>query len=147
MCVCVCQCVRACVRACVCVCVCVCKKEGFRAFFFSLSLFFSLFAGGSVQSDIISFCFETTKTLVFSLVLSRFDDCNALLAGFPQVLFDKTLILIYCSARLFCKDPKSSPITPLLVDIHWLPVSSRIQILNSSHLLPHCLWYSSSIPL
>ena len=32
---------------------------------------------------------EDTKTLVSSLVLSRLDYCNALLAGSPQVLLDK----------------------------------------------------------
>ena len=33
--------------------------------------------------------FEATKILVSSLVLSRFDYCNALLHGSPQVLLDK----------------------------------------------------------
>ena len=32
---------------------------------------------------------EAIKTLVSSLVLSRLDYCNALLAGSPQVLLDK----------------------------------------------------------
>ena len=32
---------------------------------------------------------EATKTLVSSLVLSRLDYCNAVLAGCPQVLLDK----------------------------------------------------------
>ena len=41
---------------------------------------------GSIQSDSI---FESTITLVSSLVLSRLDYCNALLAGPPQVLLDK----------------------------------------------------------
>ena len=34
---------------------------------------------------------------------------------------------INCSARLIYKAPKSAHITPLLFDLHWLPISSRIQ--------------------
>ena len=36
--------------------------------------------------------------------------------------------------------------TSLLYDLHWLSISSRVQYkIHSSHVLPHCLWYSSSI--
>ena len=62
-----------------------------------------------------------------SLVLSRLDYCNALLAGCPQVLLDKIQGVINCSARLIYKASKSADITPLLFDLHWLPISSRIQ--------------------
>ena len=35
--------------------------------------------------------------------------------------------MINCSARLIFKVPKSAHITPFLYDLHWLPISSRIQ--------------------
>ena len=70
---------------------------------------------------------EATKTLVSSLVLSRLDYCNALLAGSPQVLLDKIQRVINCSARLIYKASESAHITPLFFDFHWLPISSRIQ--------------------
>ena len=35
--------------------------------------------------------------------------------------------LIDCSARLIYKASKSAHITPLLFDLHWLPICSRIQ--------------------
>ena len=70
---------------------------------------------------------ETTKTLVSSLVLSRLDYCNALIAGCPQVLLDKIQRVINCSARLIYKASKSAHITSLLFDLHWLPTSSWIQ--------------------
>ena len=71
--------------------------------------------------------FETTRTPVSSLVLSRFDYCNALLAGSPQVLLDKIQRVINCSARLIFKVPKSAHITPFLYDLHWLSISNQIQ--------------------
>ena len=65
--------------------------------------------------------------LLSSLVLSRLHYCDALLAGSPPVLLDKIRRVINCSARLICKAPKSAHVTPLLYDLHWLPISSRIQ--------------------
>ena len=69
----------------------------------------------------------STKTLISCLVLSRLDYCNALLAGSPQVLLDKIQRVINCSARLIFKVPKSAHITPLLHNLHWLPISCQIQ--------------------
>ena len=71
--------------------------------------------------------FDVTKTLVSSLVLSRLDYCNALLAASPPVLLEKIQRVINCSARLIFKVSKSAHITPFVYDIHWLPISSRIQ--------------------
>ena len=46
----------------------------------------------------------------------------------PQILLDKIQGMINCSARLYIyKAPKSTHIIPLLFDLHWLPISSRIQ--------------------
>ena len=64
---------------------------------------------------------------VSSLVLSRLDYCNALLAGSPQVLLDKIQRVINFSACLIYRPPKSAHIIPLLSDLHWLPISSRIR--------------------
>ena len=72
-------------------------------------------------------CFETSNTLLSSHVLSRLDYCNALLAGSPRVLLDKSQRVINYSARLVFKTPKSVHNTPLLCDLHWLPISSWIQ--------------------
>ena len=52
---------------------------------------------GSVRQYLSS---EATKTLVSSLVLSRLDDCNAVLVGCPQVLLDKIQRVIKCSNRV-----------------------------------------------
>ena len=90
------------------------------------------------------FSFEATNTLVSSLVLSWLDYCNVLLAGSPRVLLDKIQRVIKCSARLVYKAPKSAHITPLRFQLAINQQPDSIQ--NGCHLLPHCLWYSSSIP-
>ena len=61
--------------------------------------------------------FLTTQTLISSLVLSRLDYCNALLAGSPQVLLDKIQRVPNCSAHLICKAPKSAHTTLLLYNL------------------------------
>ena len=70
--------------------------------------------------------FEATQTH-FHFVLSKLDYCNALLAGFLQVLLDKLQRVINCSAFLISIGCESACITPFLYDLHWLPISSRIQ--------------------
>ena len=83
----------------------------------------------SVPSTITSiWLYSVTITmLVSSLVLSRLDYCNALLADSPQVLLDKIQGVINCSGRLIFKGPKSAHITLILYDLHWIAISSRIQ--------------------
>ena len=69
---------------------------------------------------------HATKTLVVSLVLSRIDYCNSLLAGFPQSLVSK---LQRVKSSVFCLVVRVLPqvyITPILRHLHWLPVRARI---------------------
>ena len=73
---------------------------------------------------------EATKILATSLVLSRLDYCNFLLAGIPQKLVSKVQRVMNCAARLVCKAPKREHVTPPprhLVDLHWLCVERRIE--------------------
>ena len=79
---------------------------------------------GSVQPYL---SFESTNTLLSSLVLSRLHYRNALLPASLQVLLDQIQRVINCSAHLISKVPKSAHITPFLCDLHWLPISSQIQ--------------------
>ena len=50
--------------------------------------------------------------------------CNALLGGFLQVL------LVEVKESSNAQLAKFAHITPLLYDLHWLPISSRIQEKN-----------------
>ena len=69
---------------------------------------------------------ETTKTLINDLVTSRLDYCNSLLYGSSNNLTDKLQRLQNCAARLISNTPKFSHITPVLYELHWLPVKARI---------------------
>ena len=50
-----------------------------------------------------------------------------MLAGIPQKLVNKVQHVMNCADCLVCKAPKREHVTPLLVDLHWLPVEGRIE--------------------
>ena len=66
-------------------------------------------------------------TLAHSLVLSRVDYCNSLLIGLPKYLLRKIQSVLNRAARLIYSAPPRTPTTALLIDLHWLPISARIE--------------------
>ena len=70
---------------------------------------------------------EATKTLVSSCVLSRLDYCNSLLIGCPQTLLRSLQQVQNSAAKLIYKSKRSSSCTPLLQELHWLPIEQRIK--------------------
>ena len=69
---------------------------------------------------------EATNQLVTSFVLSKLDYCNALYAGLPSEKLNKLQKVQNNAARLVLKKRKSDHVTPLLEQLHWLPVQKRI---------------------
>ena len=67
-----------------------------------------------------------TKVLVHSLVTSRIDYCNSLLYGVAQCNLLKLQRVQNAAARLVCGESKYCHITPILQNLHWLPVKYRI---------------------
>lgn len=73
---------------------------------------------------------SAAEQLVHTLVTSRHDYCNSVLYGLQDGnLINKTLHLQRIqntAARFIACSPKSFHITPILHDLHWLPVEDRI---------------------
>ena len=65
--------------------------------------------------------------LVNSLVTSRMDYCNGLLYGVPMTALKKLQTVQNTAARLISKTARHDHISPVLKDLHWLPVQQRIQ--------------------
>ncbi|KAK3559292.1 hypothetical protein QTP86_010741 [Hemibagrus guttatus] len=69
---------------------------------------------------------QATQVLVQSLVISRLDYCNSLLAGLPLNAIRPLQMIQNAAARLVFNLPKFFHTTPLLRSLHWLPVAARI---------------------
>ena len=62
-----------------------------------------------------------------SLVTSRLDYCNALLSGVPKTILNKLQNVQNTSARVVTRTSRYCHITPILKELHWLPVQYRVQ--------------------
>ena len=69
---------------------------------------------------------ETCKSAVNSLITSRLDYCNSLLAGISSTQLARLQRLQNRSARLITLTRSREHITPILFYLHWLPVKLRV---------------------
>ena len=70
---------------------------------------------------------ESTKCLIHAFVTSHLDYCNALLYKLPQYQYDRLQKVLNAAARVTCLIPKFFHITPVLRELHWLPVKFRVE--------------------
>ena len=70
---------------------------------------------------------DDLKTLVNALIFSRIDYANALLSGLPAQTIRCLQVVMNSCARMLTGTRRSDHITPVLADLHWLPVEYRIK--------------------
>ena len=70
---------------------------------------------------------DAAKTLIQSFISNRLDYCNAALCGITDTLLRKQLKAVQnAAARLLTRTGRREHISPVLRQLHWLPVSHRI---------------------
>ena len=70
--------------------------------------------------------FDTTKMLINAFFMSRIDYCNSLLYKLPEYLLNRLQKVQNKAARIVSRTKISEHITPILHQLHWLPVKQRI---------------------
>jgi len=89
----------------------------------SRSCFFQLRQLKTVRNSLST---DAANMLVNAFVSSRLDYCNSLLAGISDSLLSKLQSVQNAAARLITRTRKFDHITPILRNLHWLPVRQRI---------------------
>ena len=69
---------------------------------------------------------NTIKSAIVSLVTSRLDYCNGLLCGVTDELLCRLQKVQNNAVRVVSSSKRYDHITPVLKDLHWLPIRKRI---------------------
>jgi hypothetical protein len=70
---------------------------------------------------------DACQTLISTLVFSKMDYANSLLTKLPNSQIRKLQLVQNAAARLLTGTRYTDHITPIMKDLHWLPISYRIQ--------------------
>ena len=70
---------------------------------------------------------DSASKLIHAFVTSRLDNLNSLLVELPDYVLNKLQLVQNNAARLVAREKKSSHVTPLLKQLHWLPIEYRIK--------------------
>ena len=84
---------------------------------------FALYKIGKIRQYLDT---STAKNLVQALILCHLDYCNSLLFNIPDSQISKLQLIQNSAARLITGLRKHTHITPVLDQLHWLPVQVRI---------------------
>jgi len=86
------------------------------------SVSFALFRIGRIRKVLDR---TSTERLIHAFVTSRIDYCNSMLHNLPDTLLKRLQLLQNSAARLITLSKKHEHITPILSELHWLPVYQR----------------------
>ena len=70
---------------------------------------------------------DSTKKVIHAFVTSRLDNLNSLLYKIPELHLKKLRRVQYAAARMVLLSKERRVMLPLLKQLHWLPVSKRIE--------------------
>ena len=68
---------------------------------------------------------DACKTLIHAFITARIDYCNSLLYGQPKCILKHLQSVLNSAARLIHLT-RYEHVTPLLIQLHWLPIEERI---------------------
>ena len=69
---------------------------------------------------------KDAEKLIHAFISSRLDYCNALFTGLPKRTTERLQLIQNSAARLLTKTKRREHISPVLANLHWLPVTFRI---------------------
>ena len=78
----------------------------------------------SIRPDLTQ---SATAQLVSSAITSRLDYCNSILAGLPLKQISRLQRVQNNAAKFVLRKSKYDHVTPLLQELHWLPIKFRPQ--------------------
>ena len=72
---------------------------------------------------------DKLETVLHAFVTSSIDYCNELLYGLPDCEIVKLQRVQNAAARLLTSNCKYDHITPVLQELHWLPVTGKLRFI------------------
>ncbi len=69
---------------------------------------------------------DATLAMIHAFVNAKFDYCNSILYGLPKKQIRKLQGIQNTAARLVTNNKWYDHITPILKDLHWLPIDKWI---------------------